>query len=215
MRRLFLLFVAATLTTGISYGQTSGGHILQRHMKKARKPTTTPTARPPVSSVVLNQAADEIFAARPEVTGETLTSDAEVIEASLPAIQIAFSKRGFSHEDAQNAALSGWKWLRIKRLRPAAVLSESEFMHCVTGMGPLSIKTTPSGALIWIDGQPQYLSNGRPDKTNALRWTPSGPHHVQLKLEGYQDDEVDCRLEDDGEGSIERILKPIARKNPD
>ena len=173
------------------------------------------TPQPSVSYTLLQQTADEIFNTRPEITDETLTEDAEVIENSMPAIQLDFMKRGFSRADAQAAALAGWKLLRIEKLRTTAVLSAREFVDCVSGLGMLVIKTTPAGADIYLDYRLVVDDKGHHIRTEACRWPSAGKHHVKLILPGYEIVEEDCVLEEEGQIILDKKLKPIEKKEPE
>jgi hypothetical protein len=213
MRYVIFLFLLVTLTMGMARGQDAGPtrHIFSR--RGTARPARS-LIEPPISFASLNEAADEIFRARPEITDDTLTNDAEVIEASLAEIQKVFSKRGFSPAEVQQAALSGWKFLRIKKLAMNAALSATEFVHCVNGLARLIVTTTPEGASVWLDYEQATDKYGRPEKTELCKWPSSGTHHIKLVLPGYEPVEEDLVVNNEDDINFDRKLKPIEKKNP-
>lgn len=156
---------------------------------------------------MIDEATEEIADACPEVTYDTLENDTEVVQASLPAIQYVFSKRGFNTLEAVKATIYGWEQLRIKQLKATAELSPKELINYVTGFGQLIITTSPSGASIQIDG------SVRTNKTEDVEWATPGTYRLRLSLDGYESIESECAVEEGKPTHFERTLKPIKKKN--
>jgi hypothetical protein len=168
----------------------------------ARKPA-------PVTLAPLPMAADEIQRERPEITSETLTADQNVIEEVTRDIEAEFRRRNFTPDDTQAAIISGWILLRTKVLDFVQPLTPQLVVKTVTGLGRLVIKTTPTGARIWIDGQPLKDRYDRDILTEACRWPSSGVHRIKLVLDD-QHTVIDEELKiEEGQGlTFERILGP-------
>lgn len=216
MKNSVLLVLVVFLAAGIATGQ--GAKAVHEKMERksdskvVRKPAVRARPEPPIEFSMMQDAASVIMAERPEVSEQTLSYDAEMIEDSLPAIQVAVSKKGFTQSDARDATLYAWQELRIKKLETTAVLSAAELMRFVNGLGKLTIRTTPKGASIKIDGVPAKDAYGREVKTQSCRWPSAGHHRITLILDGYETVDEDCVIDEDGEVVFERTLKPIAKK---
>src|SRR5258707_10829362 len=126
MRNSVLLVLFVLMTAGIAAGQRA--RRLRRPIETTGGATASARPEPPIAFSMLQDAANVIIAARPAVTDQTLTYDAELIEDSLPAIQSVFSKKGFTGSDARDATLYAWQELRIKKLETTTVLSSAELM---------------------------------------------------------------------------------------
>jgi len=163
--------------------------------------------------MALEQSVEAINKARPEVSYDTLSDDAEVVQSSLSEIRYVFIQRGFSNRDAQQATLQGWRDLRTKKLDPDVALSPNDLFKCVTGFGKLFIASLPGGALIEIDGSPARDANNNQETTECVRWTPSGEHRVRLTLVGYEPLEDTCTVVEGKPNKFEKTLRPLEKKN--
>ncbi len=217
MRVLFLSFLFAMLLTGSADAQK----------KESKEPKEQPRSQPPprgtrptrkmeerntrygrlYEPIPLNAAAREIQSMHPEITVETLLRDARAVQMTAPTIRQIYSVRGFSFDDADNAALYGWKQLRGKDLKPDAALSEEAFVNYVSGFGKLIIKSNPAGAFVELDG------NKLSAKTEAVAWPSAGTYRIKLSMEGYEPVEDTCTVEEGKPVVFERSLKAVKRRS--
>jgi hypothetical protein len=200
--KMIFLFLLVIMLTGNGYAQ--GGATRTRRVPTERIRKKAEVERIPSP---LEQSADEIEEARPEVSYETLFRDMQAVQASLPAIRYIYSQRGFDYEEADRAAMYGWKQLRSKQLEPAAVLSPKVLIDYVSGFGKLIINSKPLDATIELDGDTLH------EKTMAISWPSAGAHRVKLSMEGYEDVEDTCVIEEGKVTRFERELKKVKKKN--
>lgn len=224
MRFPILFFLFVTLSTGIAQGQrepalpplpiSPPAHPLPisppRPLRKSRpRPLRKSPARireiAESSPSMIEKSVDELEGACPEVAYETLLSDAEAVQASLPAIRYVFLKRGFNSSEAEQATVYGWKQLRVKQLEPTAELSPTELINYVSGFGKLVIESSPTGASIEIDGNPL------PDTTYLVKWPTPGTYRLKLSLEGYESVEDNCTVVEGKLMHFQKTLKPLKK----
>src|ERR1044072_2520929 len=125
-----------------------------------------------MASPALSPTAVEIQKDCPSVSATTLMMDEEVVRASLPDIAKAFSRRGLKEDDARRAAEYGWWELRAFKLSPDQTLEPTAFIQYVSGLGMRVVRSTPSRAMVEIDGKPQ------PGKTEYTAFPSTGEHRV-------------------------------------
>lgn len=217
MRILILFFLFATALTDSADGQRKAEPIPKFELRPTqdvfrrmpRRPARKVSKRKSASVVMplpLYTAADKIQTLRPDVTGDILSEDAEVVRSSRFTIRHIYSQRGFSYSDADSALLQGWKQLRVKVLEPNAALSKEALVNHVSGYGKLIIKSTPAGADVELDG------TRLPDKTEAIAWPSAGTYRIKLSLDGYEPVEDKCAVEEGKPALFERTLRPVKRK---
>ena len=202
MRVPVLLFLLVNLLTGQVHGQTRGTIYKP---PPSRPAATKPAAASPMR-LPLEESAEEIKAALPQITDDILFQDSEVVRESLPTIQSIYSRRGFSNADANSAALYGWRQLRTTQLEPTAALSSEVLINHVSGFGKLIIRSKPIGAIVVLDG------HKLPEKTEAVAWPSAGTSRIKLTMNGYQPVEETCAIEEGKPTLFQRNLKPLKRK---
>ncbi|MDQ2921786.1 MAG: PEGA domain-containing protein [Acidobacteriota bacterium] len=156
----------------------------------------------------LEMSVGEIKNERPEISYDTLSEDANAVQASLPAIRYTYSKLDLDYEVAEKAAIFGWKQLRLESLEPTTALSPAHLINFVSERGVLVIKSTPIGATIELDGT--MLS----EKTEAVEFPSPGNYRVRLSLPGYESVEEECKVTKDKKTEFDPKLKPLPKKKP-
>jgi hypothetical protein len=155
---------------------------------------------------MLEQTAEEIEEARPEVGDEILLSDEGTVQRSTPSVRRIFSKRGYSEAQTNEAILYGWKELRVNQMSPEVELSSKQLVDFVSGLGMLTIKSDPPGATIEIDGK------RHPHKTGCNAWPSAGIHRIRLSLPGYETVEDTFTVEEETPATFEKTLKAVGKK---
>ena len=153
----------------------------------------------------VERLAYEIRDARPEISFDTLSKDSQAVHASLPAIHHIYAERGFSRREAEEAALTGWKRLRLDQLEPTASLSPKDLINHVSGLGKLVIKSSPAGATI------EFGKGEIPDKTEFVVWPSAGSYRIRLSLSGYEAVEDTCTVEEGKVTEFNRTLKKVKK----
>ena len=198
-----LLFVLLAGTA--AYAQDAGGTSPQPSQRKHHRQRSAShrAGIKPRAPLPLEESAEEIKSARPEITAGTLASDMQVVTDSAPAIRGIFRERGFYYREADAATLHGWEQLRLRHLAPTATLSSEMLIKYVSGFGKLVVKSTPIGAAIELDGEML------PEKTETVTWPSAGVHQLKISMDGYEPLEDTCTIEEGKPTVVERTLKPV------
>ena len=155
-------------------------------------------------SKVLDMTAREIQFKNQLVDSFVLNKDRAVIREAYPAIQADFKLKGFTEADTSAAVSSGWKKLRIDA-RSATPFSKAAFQTFITKLGKVRIESTPPGATIEINDDPQD------ERTDTAKWLAPGTYLFTLAKEGFLPKQERHKVVEGGNPPIRMIL--IRRTN--
>lgn len=176
MKTLILTLFAIAVLSNPSYGQ---------RRTVARKPAASPGAVAYVHENMFKKGAREIKTLRPAVPNETLTCDAGVISSVLPKIKIEFAGKGFTEDDATDAAVDGWKIVRLTSpLQPDRCMHRDSYHQLTFTLGKLVFTTTPDRASVEVA---EFRG-----ETTTRRWFEPQTYQVKYSKEGYESVELAC-----------------------
>ncbi|HEV2801445.1 MAG TPA: hypothetical protein VGW12_13150 [Pyrinomonadaceae bacterium] len=163
----------------------------------------------------------EIKGVRPEVPHATLECDADVVRATLPEIQKAYEASGFK-ENAQTAALTGWKEVRLgSPLQPNKCMVSTSYTAYMLSLGRLNFKTNPGDADIALDGKSMSVKTlhsrlFEADVKHKVRFSKPGYVPVEIECMAVERKETDCfaELKVLPAAPLPFASKPVVKKRP-
>jgi hypothetical protein len=115
----------------------------------------------------------------PRLTESALKADSHVIKDARPSLDKYFDRGGFNQCDVDQVIQQ--TWIQLRKENGNNNFTQAQFVQEASEYGGLRIKSTPSGATIWVD-------NAQWEKpTNTGRMTHIGTRKIKLLLEGYED----------------------------
>jgi hypothetical protein len=110
-----------------------------------------------------------------------LERDEGAVVEALPHVRSLYRKRGYTAADADAAAISAWRVLRIgpDAAAPSYKITASRLLSVGKDLGRLVISSEPAEAVVSVDGVRWS------DRTTVSDFVPAGELEITLSKEGY------------------------------